>query len=261
PVFLCFFFQAEDGIRDFHVTGVQTCALPISVLEVTGITDAGFAQDLLPAVAATPGVAHAVPMLRAPLGTGEDRALLLGADASVTALGSELAGPMGAQAAKLLSTPNGVLVGAAMGRAEGERFELGGQTGTVAGVLDDETSRKLNGGHLVAAPLPLAQRITDRAGRLDSIQIVAADGADVARLRSALTDAVAGRAVVADPDLRAAQAGGAMQIVRYSTLMSAVAALIVSAFLIYNAMSMAVAQRRPMLSLVRAIGGRRGPMV
>src|SRR5690606_40875163 len=25
-----FFFQAEDGIRGFHVTGVQTCALPIS---------------------------------------------------------------------------------------------------------------------------------------------------------------------------------------------------------------------------------------
>src|SRR5690606_40477189 len=25
-----FVFQAEDGIRDFHVTGVQTCALPIS---------------------------------------------------------------------------------------------------------------------------------------------------------------------------------------------------------------------------------------
>src|SRR5690606_27471798 len=24
-----FFFQADDGIRDFHVTGVQTCALPI----------------------------------------------------------------------------------------------------------------------------------------------------------------------------------------------------------------------------------------
>src|SRR5690606_40615777 len=26
-----FFFQAEDGIRDFHVTGVQTCALPIYI--------------------------------------------------------------------------------------------------------------------------------------------------------------------------------------------------------------------------------------
>src|SRR5690606_40525737 len=29
-IHLFFFFQAEDGIRDFHVTGVQTCALPIS---------------------------------------------------------------------------------------------------------------------------------------------------------------------------------------------------------------------------------------
>src|SRR6266699_4380231 len=28
---LVFFFQAEDGIRDADVTGVQTCALPISV--------------------------------------------------------------------------------------------------------------------------------------------------------------------------------------------------------------------------------------
>src|SRR5207302_6248429 len=28
-LFFFFFFQAEDGIRDFHVTGVQTCALPI----------------------------------------------------------------------------------------------------------------------------------------------------------------------------------------------------------------------------------------
>src|SRR5262249_56459399 len=26
-----FFFQAEDGIRDWSVTGVQTCALPISI--------------------------------------------------------------------------------------------------------------------------------------------------------------------------------------------------------------------------------------
>src|SRR5690606_40585648 len=36
---LVFFFQAEDGIRDFHVTGVQTCALPIchgaNVLDVS----------------------------------------------------------------------------------------------------------------------------------------------------------------------------------------------------------------------------------
>src|SRR5260370_28250753 len=34
-----FFFQAEDGIRDSSVTGVQTCALPISVDVVNGWSD------------------------------------------------------------------------------------------------------------------------------------------------------------------------------------------------------------------------------
>src|SRR5256885_13084397 len=29
-----FFFQAEDGIRDYKVTGVQTCALPIYLVDV-----------------------------------------------------------------------------------------------------------------------------------------------------------------------------------------------------------------------------------
>src|SRR5207248_8340197 len=33
---LFFFFQAEDGIRDRTVTGVQTCALPISSAPQTG---------------------------------------------------------------------------------------------------------------------------------------------------------------------------------------------------------------------------------
>src|SRR6266540_503949 len=33
----CFFFQAEDGIRDRDVTGVQTCALPISALPALSV--------------------------------------------------------------------------------------------------------------------------------------------------------------------------------------------------------------------------------
>src|SRR5256885_4007966 len=31
PSLIFFFFQAEDGIRDYKVTGVQTCALPIYI--------------------------------------------------------------------------------------------------------------------------------------------------------------------------------------------------------------------------------------
>src|SRR5947209_15080997 len=35
--FFFFFFQAEDGIRDIGVTGVQTCALPISLWTLQGL--------------------------------------------------------------------------------------------------------------------------------------------------------------------------------------------------------------------------------
>src|SRR5947209_5208131 len=42
-----FFFQAEDGIRDIGVTGVQTCALPISGL----MTDANRPLQIAPRLA------------------------------------------------------------------------------------------------------------------------------------------------------------------------------------------------------------------
>src|SRR5438309_3529346 len=52
---LVFFFQAEDGIRDGTVTGVQTCALPISDVEF-GIRNSEF--DIRPFTAADPVSLH-----------------------------------------------------------------------------------------------------------------------------------------------------------------------------------------------------------
>src|SRR5205809_1781932 len=58
-IWVVFFFQAEDGIRDVAVTGVQTCALPISItvtltLDGTGKVDVktglGFLDHLLEAL-------------------------------------------------------------------------------------------------------------------------------------------------------------------------------------------------------------------
>src|SRR5690606_40442025 len=44
-----YFFQAEGCIRDFHVTGVQTCALPIWMALLVGIAVFATAFTLLPA--------------------------------------------------------------------------------------------------------------------------------------------------------------------------------------------------------------------
>src|SRR6266566_9056140 len=41
-----FFFQAEDGIRDYKVTGVQTCALPISGARFRGHACRGHVPNL-----------------------------------------------------------------------------------------------------------------------------------------------------------------------------------------------------------------------
>src|SRR5260370_2765031 len=69
---LNFFFQAEDGIRDSSVTGVQTCALPI--LEPGG-GGGGCPAPLLPR--GEGGEHHAPPRLaarrRVRKGTKEDR--------------------------------------------------------------------------------------------------------------------------------------------------------------------------------------------
>src|SRR5690606_39866766 len=43
-----FFFQAEDGIRAFHVTGVQTCALPIFLAALGGCSAPDAAEPPAP---------------------------------------------------------------------------------------------------------------------------------------------------------------------------------------------------------------------
>src|SRR5262249_59188248 len=48
-----FFFQAEDGIRDWSVTGVQTCALPIYIVDPEQDHD----------VLSQPAVSHVVILL------------------------------------------------------------------------------------------------------------------------------------------------------------------------------------------------------
>src|SRR2546427_2963822 len=59
-VLLFFFFQAEDGIRDLTVTGVQTCALPISNVWSASPTAASSPS------ASSPAHSAAAPATRAP---------------------------------------------------------------------------------------------------------------------------------------------------------------------------------------------------
>lgn len=227
-----------------------------ATLEVGGIAESGFPQTITREVAAVNGVRAAVPLLRMQVAAPGGDAMLLGVDASGSALENDLKDALQQQIPALLRVQNGVLIGPGLGLAEGESFDLGATRVTVAAVLTGDAVTRLNGGHLIVAPLPLAQRGTGREGRIDSILIVEQPDSDPMVLRQAVTAAVAGRAVVADPAAQSSQGGGGLKILQGITVMGASVAFVVAAFLIYTAMSMAITQRRPVISMLRAIGGR-----
>jgi putative ABC transport system permease protein len=233
----------------------------IAALEVSGITDAGFPDTITADVAAIPGVATAAPMIRMSASTASGPVLLFGADASSSALGGALKDAVGKPLKALSANSNGVQVGPGVGHAKGEKFRLGSAVVTVTEVLTGKQLADLNGGHYVLAPLALAQNVTGRRGQLDSILITTKPGADLATVRARVTAAVNGRAIVAEPSARATRAGDGVKLMNYMALMGAAVALVVGAFLIYTTMTMAINQRRPVISMLRAIGGRRATIV
>ncbi|MGE2817761.1 FtsX-like permease family protein [Mycobacterium heidelbergense] len=233
----------------------------IASLEVSGITDAGFPDTIAADVAAVPGVAIAAPMIRTSASTSSGPVLLFGADDRIAALGGALKDALKGGAAQPAGPANGVRVGPGVGHAKGETFQLGSGSVTVTEVLMGKQVAALNGGHYVLAPLILAQNITGRQGQLDSILITVNRGADLAQVRAAVSAAVNGRAIVADPSMRATRAGDGVKLMNYMALMGAMVALMVGAFLIYTTMTMAITQRRPVISMLRAIGGRRSVIV
>jgi putative ABC transport system permease protein len=233
----------------------------IAALEVSGITDAGFPDTITAEVAAVPGVAVAAPMIRMSTPTASRPVLLFGADKSSAALGGALKDAVSRPLEELSGSTDGVQVGPSIGHAKGEKFQLGSGEVTVTDVLTGKELLDLNGGHYVLAPLALAQNVTGRRGQLDSILITTKPEADLASVRASITGAVKGRAIVADPSMRTARAGDGVKMMNYMALMGAVVALIVGAFLIYTTMTMAITQRRPVISMLRAIGGRRVTIV
>ncbi|MFX0581086.1 FtsX-like permease family protein [Nocardia nepalensis] len=221
--------------------------------EVAGITDTGFDQSLTAGISAVPGVAAAVPLLWQAQGSGSSKYLLFGITSEITAVRSDLQAKAGAAPAAVLSVPDGIAVGSGMGWSRGQRVQVGTSTVTVAAVLDTD----LNGGRFVVAPLPLAQRLTDRVGRIDSVLVVAKRDTDRANVRAAVESAIGGRAVVANPGFQGQQARQSFALIQSTLLTFAGVAFVVAAFLVFNTMSMTVTRRRPQISMLRALGGRR----
>jgi putative ABC transport system permease protein len=229
-------------------------------LEVSGITGEGFDESLVGAVGGVENVTAAVPLVRMRTTANAQPALLLGLGQNASELHSDLQTAIHDElqsASAVTSAPNGVVVGAGLGVGRGDQFEVAATMVTAVAVVDGPAARRLNDAHFVIAPLALAQRISGREQSLDSILLFTKSSADLETVRAAVTTAIDGRAVVATPSFRAAQASSSFAILQAMTMLASSVSLVVAAFLTYNAMSIAIAQRRPVISTMRALGGRR----
>jgi putative ABC transport system permease protein len=230
-------------------------------LEVSGVTDTGFPEAVRRDVLKVSGVAAAVPMLRTSIGTPSERVVVLGVDESITAMQSDLQRAVKDQIGALVTEPGSVVVGAATGHAVGDSIALGDGHVRVAAAITGADAERINGGNFILGPLPLMQQLTNRVGMIDSLLVVAAPHSDLASVRAAITEAAGGQAVVTGPTFRSAKTGGAVPIMSTLMLSAASCSLVVAAFLIFNAMSMAITQRRPVISLLRAVGAKKWQIV
>lgn len=106
----------------------------------------------------------------------------------------------------------------------------------------------------VLCDLSTAQDILNRRGQLDRIDVIAAPGTDASRLRRALSASLPPGVVLTDPGERAAQTAKMTEAFRFNLAALATIALLVGSYLVFNAVSISVVQRRPEIGVARALG-------
>jgi putative ABC transport system permease protein len=244
-------------------------------LTVAG-SDSGIPGALTEQIAALPGVAHAAAVLEFTAPSGDERGsamLVLGVDF----LGDPYFLPFQQRAGRrviedplaFVNDPSAILVSqklaAERGLGLGDELSLatpgGVSTFHVRGLLEDSGPASSFGGQVVVMFLDAAQLAFARGESVDRIDVALAPGASAEDVQRRLQAVVAGVARVEPPSGRSRRLVGAFWAFRNGLNMSGVMSLCVGAFLIYNAVSVSVAQRRREVGTLRALGVTRRRMI
>lgn len=170
----------------------------------------------------------------------------------------------------LLTRPNAVLLSSAnastMGVAPGDTFSVlvsgDSRTLVLAGVFepDDALSRRATE-DLLVLDIAAAQELLDRVGALDRIDLRLAAGAPGEAARERIAIALPSGLRVMDSAARAESTLGMTRAFEINLAALSLVALVFGTFLIYNAVSFSVVQRRSLFGLLRAQGVTRGQIL
>ncbi|HET7755600.1 MAG TPA: FtsX-like permease family protein [Anaeromyxobacteraceae bacterium] len=238
----------------------------LSIVPVAASLDEALLGKVLP----QRGVAAAQPLVRVEVALA-DRAAggldVLGVD-----LLSPRAGPSalsGVDLAEALGTPGWI----AVSRRGAERmgWSVGSRVAASAGsrrvelvvgaIADFDRVAPGASARLALMDIAQAQALLGERGRLQQIDVRAADGTDVADLAHRLSDAIGPAARVVTPEQRQSEAEGLLSAFRLNLTALSAVSLLVGGFLVHATMQAALVRRREELGVLRCLGATRGQVL
>jgi putative ABC transport system permease protein len=228
----------------------------------------GVDDDLLERVRAVPGVEGAIPIIE--LTVRDVRAhsqlavLALDTLSDPSARGYDVASTDAHidDVVAFLNDPHGVLITPAYAKRAGvrvgEKLLLDTPQGRVEfrihGTHEPRGLATIYGGDLLLMDVYAAQIAFDRGRRFDRIDVVPAPGTDSTVLARAIEAALDHKVAVSRTERRADEAERLVAGYRLALSFASLVALFVGGFIIYNALAIAVAQRRRDIGILRALG-------
>jgi putative ABC transport system permease protein len=243
-------------------------------IEVASADETGLAPEYVERIEALDGVYDAVPVTRTTARltgpSGESDVMVLGAGPDFLSLFPEGLGEAGrvsieggiGESGRGVILSNQVLerLGASVGDSVEAETPSGSVTLEVTGVVGGPGVNLLNGGDLGAMALPAAQQAFEKGGRVDSIYVIVGGGASAASVEPEIEELTGGAAIVGPPGERGEAFERTLESIAALTSLAGAVSLFVALFVVYNTMSIALAERRRELSMSLALGAKRSQL-
>ena len=242
----------------------------VAELEVASADQAGIPAAYLDEILRLNGIEKAVPLTRSTTRVrapgGSERIVVLGITPEFASLFPRGLGSLAeVRISGGFASDTDVILSASVARqlklAKDDRFTVETPSGEerlrMSGSISGGALAAFNGGNLGIMVLPSAQKVFDKPGLVDSIYVVLEETVPLAPIQNAIDDIVDGGAVVGPPGERGEGVervfGGLGSLLSLAGTVS----LFVSLFVVFNTMSMSLAERRREIALSMALGATR----